>query len=166
MYMYIYIGRATSGIGSTRFIPRLGTVFSLFSPFFFPLFCPSRPTLVALFPFPWQTHTANTLAILMRCDHMRCRHRGVAKILSKSARGTKIFRKYFDGATRSAKNTKNVLRQFRSLIRVLVHLADTLKIRSNGGERERERGKESISERRGKIWRKEIPRTKFLAIVF
>lgn len=86
---------------------------------------------------------------------MRCRHRGVAKILSKSARGTKIFRKYFDGATRSAKNTKNVLRQFRSLIRVLVHLADTLKIRSNGGERERERGKESISERRGKIWERD-----------
>lgn len=48
--IYIYIGRATSGIGSTRFAPRLGTVFFLFFLSFFPAPPSPRPTLVCPIP--------------------------------------------------------------------------------------------------------------------
>lgn len=50
IYIYIYIGRATSGIGSTRFAPRLGTVFFLFFLSFFPAPPSPRPTLVCPIP--------------------------------------------------------------------------------------------------------------------
>lgn len=127
--VHVYIGRATSGIGSDSihtalFGNRVVPVFFLF--FFFLLF--SRPTRVALSPFPppfpppltnaYREYVGNFDAHRSpRCRHSRC----CENPIEVGTRHEDISKIFVDGATRSAKNTKNVpfrsLRQFRSFVR-------------------------------------------------
>lgn len=151
--VHVYIGRATSGIGSDSihtalFGNRVVPVFFLF--FFFLLF--SRPTRVALSPFPppfpppltnaYREYVGNFDAHRSpRCRHSRC----CENPIEVGTRHEDISKIFVDGATRSAKNTKNVpfhsLRQFRSFVRAHRRSSPPMNVKNTFEKKEKRKRK-------------------------
>lgn len=137
IYIYIYIGRATSGIGSTRFAPRLGTVFFLFFLSFFPAPPSPRPTLVC--PIPVSLTNAYR-EYVGNFDAPRSHQVSSPRCCENPIEVGTRHEEYFENismARRGARKTRKTLSPPPPIS--FVHLVDTLKIRSNGGERWKKR---------------------------